>query len=105
MDGYQLAALHVLMESALLVHMLRTGAVQYSPAGESCEHLTGKPLGDLWSMGGRMYSVFGFVCCSTWLDYHWLKSKSYRQQGKNGGKYYYLLPVVIFANDGGVMCC
>ena len=80
MDGYQLAALHVLMDPALLVHMLCTGAAQQlrqAKASSTCPE-------SLWETFGVWVFVCivfcGFVCCPTWLDYRRLKSKSYRQQ-------------------------
>ena len=54
MDGYQLAALHVLMDPALLVHMLRTGAAQYlrqAKASSTCPE-------SLW----ETFGVWVFVC-------------------------------------------
>ena len=81
MDGYQLSALHVLMDTALLVHMLRTGAVQYlrqAKASSTCPE-------SLW----ETFGVWVFVCSIFWIcvlsnlvGQWWLKSKSFGNKQK-----------------------
>ena len=59
MDGYQLAALHVLVDTALLVHMLCTGAVQFlrqAKAQSTCPE-------SLW----ETFGVWVFVCIVCWV--------------------------------------
>ena len=59
MDGYQLAALHVLVDTVLLVHMLCTGAVQFlrqAKAQSTCPE-------SLW----ETFGVWVFVCSVFWF--------------------------------------
>ena len=104
MDGYQLAALHVLMDTALLVHMLRTGAVQYPRQAKA----TSTCPGSLWETFGVWVVVCIVYLVLSVVQHGWTiigSNQNHIGNSKNGGEYYYLLPVVIFANDGGVMCC